>query len=63
MNAIAAKNPTQYSKWVQNGLKTLKQCKKARLKGIVIRGKQNVFLNKSKCINFANKNKMFITAK
>ncbi len=45
------------------GLKTLKQCKTAGLKGIVIKSKQNVFLNKNKCINFANKNKMFITAK
>ena len=45
------------------GLNTLKQCKKAGLKGIVIKSKQNVFLDKNKCINFANKNKMFITAK
>ena len=45
------------------GLKTLKQSKTAGLKGIVIKSKQNVFLNKNKCINFANKNKMFITAK
>ena len=44
------------------GLKTLKQCKTAGLKGIVIKSKQNVFLDKNKCINFANKNKMFITA-
>ena len=45
------------------GLKTLKQSKIAGLKGIVIKSKQNVFLDKNKCINFANKNKMFITAK
>ena len=45
------------------GLKTLKQCKRAGLKGIVLKSKQNIFLNKKKCINFANKNKMFITAK
>jgi UDP-2,3-diacylglucosamine hydrolase len=45
------------------GLKTLKQCKTAGLKGIVIKSKLNVFLDKTKCINFANKNKMFITAK
>ena len=45
------------------GFKTLKQCKTAGLKGIVIKSKQNVFLDKNKCINFANKNKMFITAK
>ena len=45
------------------GLKTLKQCKTAGLKGIVIKSKQNVFLDKNKCINFANKNKMFIKIK
>ncbi|MDB9738991.1 UDP-2,3-diacylglucosamine diphosphatase LpxI [Candidatus Pelagibacter sp.] len=45
------------------GLKTLKQCKIAGLKGIVIKSKQNVFLDKNKCINFANKNKMFIIVK
>jgi len=42
------------------GLKTLKQCKTAGLKGIVLKSKQNVFLDKSKCINFANNNKIFI---
>jgi len=45
------------------GLKTLEQCKAAGLKGIVLKAKQNVFLEKNKCINFANKNKMFLTAK
>ena len=45
------------------GLKTLKQCKMAGLKGIVLKNKQNVFLDKNKCINWANKNKMFITVK
>ena len=45
------------------GLKTLKQCKLAGLKGIVIKDKQNVFLERKKCINFANKNKMFIVVK
>jgi hypothetical protein len=45
------------------GLKTLNQCKAAGLKGIVLKAKQNVFLERSKCINFANKNKMFITVK
>jgi UDP-2,3-diacylglucosamine hydrolase len=45
------------------GLKTLRQIKSAGLKGIVIKSKQNVFLNKNECINFANKNKMFITVK
>ena len=45
------------------GLQTLKQCKTAGLKGIVVKNKQHVFLDKSKCINFANKNKMFISVK
>jgi len=45
------------------GLKTLKQCKTAGLKGVVIKSKQNVFLDKNKCINFANNNNMFITVK
>jgi len=42
------------------GLKTLIQCKKAGLKGVVLKSKQNVFLNKKQLINFANTNKMFI---
>ena len=45
------------------GLKTLKQCESAGLKGIVLKSKQNVFLERKKCISFANKNKMFIAAK
>ncbi len=45
------------------GLKTLTQCKSAGLKGIVLKSKQNVFLERNKCINYANKNKMFIIAK
>ena len=45
------------------GLKTLKQCKSAGLKGLVLKSKKNVFLEKKKCIRFANKNKMFITVK
>jgi len=45
------------------GLKTLIHCKFAGLKGVVLKGKQNIFLERKKCINFANKNKMFITAK
>jgi len=42
------------------GLKTLVQCKKAGLKGIVLKNKQNVCLDKKQLITFANKNKMFI---
>ena len=42
------------------GLNTLKDCKKYGLKGIVLKSKKNIFLDKNKCINFANKNKIFI---
>tara|TARA_B100001750_G_C15374101_1_gene528864 strand:- start:24 stop:818 length:795 start_codon:yes stop_codon:yes gene_type:complete len=45
------------------GFKTLTQCKLSGIKGIVLKNKQNVFLDRKKCINFANKNKMFIVAK
>ena len=45
------------------GFKTLTLCKSAGLKGIVLKNKQNIFLERKKCINFANKNKMFITVK
>jgi len=45
------------------GLKTLIQCKSAGLKGLVLKSKQNVFLERKKCITFANKNKMFIAVK
>ena len=45
------------------GLNTLKQCKSAGLKGIVLKSKQNVFLEIKKCVSFANKNNMFIAVK
>ena len=45
------------------GLKTLVQCKSAGLKGVVLKSKQNVFLERKKCISFANKNKMFVIVK
>jgi len=45
------------------GLKTIKQSKTAGLKGIVVKNKQHVFLDKNKCIKFANKNRMFISVK
>ena len=45
------------------GLNTFKQCKATGLKGIVVKNKQHVFLDKSKCIKFANKNRMFISVK
>jgi len=45
------------------GLKTLIQCKLVGLKGLVLKNKRNVFLERKKCISYANKNKMFITVK
>ena len=45
------------------GLDTIKDCKKADLKGLVLKANQNIFLDKIKSISFANKNKIFITIK
>ncbi len=45
------------------GIKTLVQCKTAGLKGIVLKAKQHVLIEKKRCINFANKNKMFLAIK
>ncbi len=45
------------------GLKTFVQCKSAGLKGVVLKSKKNIFLEKEKCISFVNKNKMFIAVK
>ena len=45
------------------GLNTFKQCKVAGIKGIVVKNKQHIFLDKNKCIKFANKNRMFISVK
>ena len=45
------------------GLKTLKDCKKFGVKGIVLKSKKNIFLDKKECIKFANKNKIFISIK
>ena len=45
------------------GFDTLKDCKKSGIKGIVLKSKQNIFMDKNKSINFANKNKIFIIVK
>ena len=45
------------------GIETFKQCKNAGLKGIVLKNKMNIFLNKRQSLKFANKNKMFILVK
>ena len=45
------------------GLNTFKQCKRAGLNGIVLKHKKNIFLDKKKCLQYVNKNKMFILIK
>ncbi len=45
------------------GLETFKQCNSSRIKGVVVKNNRNIFLDKKKCIEFANKNKMFIISK
>tara|TARA_B100000886_G_scaffold244628_1_gene171931 strand:- start:230 stop:1015 length:786 start_codon:yes stop_codon:yes gene_type:complete len=42
------------------GLQTIKDCKKYGLKGIVLKSKKNIILDKVKCIQFANENRIFI---
>jgi len=42
------------------GMQTLKDIKKYGLKGLVLKSKRNIFLDKEEIINFANKNKIFI---
>ena len=45
------------------GLQTFKDIKKYGLRGVVLQSKKNIFLDKIKCIKFANKNRMFILVK
>ena len=45
------------------GFDTLKDCKKYGIKGIVLKSKQNIFMEKNKSINFANRNNIFIIVK
>ena len=42
------------------GFQTFKDAKKYGLRGVVLQSKKNIFLDKLKCIKFANKNKIFI---
>ena len=42
------------------GLQTLKDWKKCGLKGIILKSKKNIILDKVKCIQFANDNQIFI---
>ena len=45
------------------GLETFKDCIKIGIKGIVLKSNENIILDKIKCINFANKNKMFVSVR
>ncbi len=45
------------------GLDTLKDCKKANIKGIVVKAGQHIFLDKRKGLQFADKNNIFVMAK
>ena len=42
------------------GIDTFRDCKRAGIKGIVLKSKRNIFLDKQKSIQFANKNNIFI---
>ena len=44
------------------GIDTFKDCKKVGIKGIVVKSNQNIILNKSESIKFANKNNIFLLA-
>ena len=45
------------------GFDTVKDCKKFGIKGIVLKSKQHIFMNKNKSIKYANSNKIFIIIK
>ena len=45
------------------GLDTIKDCKRANLKGVVLKANQNIFLDRIRSISFANRNNIFITVK
>ena len=42
------------------GLQTFVDIKKYGLRGVVLQSKKHIFLDKTECIKFANKNKIFI---
>lgn len=44
------------------GIHTLKECAKLGLKGVVLKANKNIFLDRSRCVTFANQKKMFICA-
>mgnify|MGYP001265712742 FL=1 len=44
------------------GLETFKDCKKAGIKGVVIKSNQHIILNKNLSIKYANKNNLFLVS-
>ena len=44
------------------GIDTFKDCNKVGIKGIVVKGNQNILLNKELSIKYANQNKLFLIA-
>ena len=44
------------------GLDTFKDCKKANIKGVILKAGQNIFLDKHKALKFADKNNIFVIA-
>ena len=42
------------------GFETFKDCKNSGLKGIVLKAKKNIIINKKKCLRFANNNQIFL---
>lgn len=42
------------------GIDTLKDCKKFFIKGIILKSNANILIDKKNCVNFANKNKIFL---
>ena len=45
------------------GINTFKDIKSKNLKGIVVKGNQNIILDRKDCFKFINKNKLFLIAK
>ena len=42
------------------GFETIKNCKRIGLKGIILKSEKNIVLDKTKIINFSDKNKMIL---
>ena len=45
---------------LKGGFETIKNCKSIGLKGIILKSEKNIVLDKTKIINFSNKNKMIL---